>query len=196
MKRHYPNKSKTKAPLSRVRIIGGQWRGRWLQFPAVDGLRPTGDRQRETLFNWMQMDVPGSRCLDLFSGSGVLGLEALSRGASHVTLIEKNRTAFQCIHQSIESLQIDRSNVQIINASANDFLEQKPSPHDVVFIDPPYALDLWDQTMAQLSEGWLKPGAILYIEMPKSRSLQMIDKELIIKEKSFGDSVAYLMRTL
>ena len=102
--RKTPNPRPTAPATSQLRIIGGQWRGRKLNFPAVDGLRPTGDRIRETLFNWLAPELPGARCLDLFAGSGALGLEALSRGAGYSLLLERDPSAAQALRANLQLL--------------------------------------------------------------------------------------------
>lgn len=149
----------------KLRIIGGRWRSRTLSFPNIDGLRPTGDRIRETLFNWLAPILPGSRCLDLFAGSGILGFEALSRGGAHCSLVELNPAAARQLRVNAEQLQADAATIQ--QSSALDFLARPPAePFDVVFIDPPFAGNLWQPVMALLERGWLAEGALIYVECP------------------------------
>ena len=146
-----------------LRIIGGDWRGRKLSFPAVEGLRPTSDRVRETLFNWLQMDIPGRRCLDLFAGSGALGLEALSRGAAEVVMVEQDRSAAQQIRQHLQTLNSQSGRVE--NDNAFKYLQGSARPFDVVFLDPPYQLGCLAECCQLLEEnGWLKPEAKIYLE--------------------------------
>lgn len=149
-----------------LRIIGGQWRGRKLQFPAREGLRPTGDRIRETLFNWLQGELPDARCLDLFAGAGALGLEALSRGAAHCTLIEKDAPAAQQLRANIALLQAQNGAVEQADALA--WLTQYRGPaFDLVFIDPPFAADLWQATFALLEQrALLSSSSWIYVESP------------------------------
>lgn len=165
-------KRPVKAPLpemGRLRIIGGQWRGRVLQFPDVEGLRPTGDRVRETLFNWLMGYLPDARCLDLFAGSGALSLEALSRGAQHVHALELDRRAAQNIRHHAATL-----GTQDLNVYCDDTLDylargNSASPFDIVFIDPPFAADLAGQCASLLEQGhWLSDAAWIYIEADKS----------------------------
>lgn len=150
---------------NQLRIIGGSWRGRKLGFPDVDGLRPTGDRVRETLFNWLAPDIQGARCLDLFAGSGALGLEALSRGAGESVLIEKHPLAARSLTQNLALLKA--SDTRVINTDAFHYLQnaQGQAPFDVVFIDPPFQLNLWQQTIDLLEQsGLLAEGCAIYIE--------------------------------
>jgi 16S rRNA (guanine966-N2)-methyltransferase len=146
-----------------LRIIGGQWRGRKFKFPEAEHLRPTPDRVRETLFNWLIPVIDGASCLDLFSGSGALGLEALSRGAGHVSFVDTSKQVIQYLKQTCETLQTDRA--EFFNGSAGAFLSRPARQFDVVFLDPPYDLNLIPETARQLQEGeWLKPGVLIYIE--------------------------------
>ena len=152
-----------------VRIIGGAWRGRLLRFPDSEGLRPTGDRIRETLFNWLGQELTGKHCLDLYAGSGVLGLEAASRGATRVTLVERSRSVAQSLTAAIETLQA--SQVEVRCCDALEFLEwstrgaRKPPSrqYDVVFLDPPFGGDWLPRSLTAL-EPWLGSGARVYLE--------------------------------
>ena len=146
-----------------LRIIGGDWRGRKLSFPAIEGLRPTSDRVRETLFNWLQMDIPGRRCLDLFAGSGALGLEALSRAAAEVVMVEQDRSAVQQIRQHLQTLNCPKGQVE--NTDAFSYLKGPTTPFDVVFLDPPYKLACLEECCQLLEQnGWLKDNAFIYLE--------------------------------
>lgn len=157
-----------------LRIIGGQWRGRKFNFPSADGLRPTGDRIRETLFNWLSSDIHGARCLDLFAGSGALALEALSRGAAHVGLWEANRAACQQLQNHIKTLQsqLGEQEAQLSHGDSLIKLAQRNegAPFDIIFMDPPFAANLWE-TAAELLEqnNWLHPDSLIYIESPKNQ---------------------------
>jgi 16S rRNA (guanine966-N2)-methyltransferase len=149
---------------SEVRIIGGEWRGRKLHFPEVAGLRPTPDRVRETVFNWLQFDLAGRRCLDLFAGSGAFGFESLSRGATEVVFVERDAAAADAIRRMLGTLQCDRG--QVAHADAREWLRRGPArPFDVVFVDPPYA-ERWLVAVAEQLElgGWLAPAASIYLE--------------------------------
>lgn len=149
----------------RLRIIGGAWRGRRLALADEPGLRPTPDRVRETLFNWLAPLIEGSRCLDLFAGSGALGFEAASRGASQVVMIERAASAFQVLRTNRGALDADRR-IAIFHAEALEWLRvTSPDPFDMVFLDPPFNADLLAPgCLALQREGWLNPGAMIYLE--------------------------------
>jgi 16S rRNA (guanine966-N2)-methyltransferase len=148
-----------------LRIIGGEWRGRRIRFPGKGAIRPTPDRVRETLFNWLMDKVPGSRCLDLFAGSGALGLEALSRGASHATLVERDRASAASLRDAVARLAPGRATV--IEADALASLLGPPEPYDIVFLDPPFGSGLLAEAMHLLeARGWLAQDACIYIESP------------------------------
>jgi 16S rRNA (guanine966-N2)-methyltransferase len=124
------------AKSNQVRIIAGQWRGRKLEFPDSQGLRPTSDRVRETLFNWLAPVLPGAVCLDLFAGSGALGFEAASRDASRVVMVEQNSAVFK--HLQSQSRRLSAQAVELVNADANDYLAGVDTAFDIVFLDPPF----------------------------------------------------------
>ena len=147
-----------------VRIIGGRWRGSKLPVADLPGLRPSADRVRETLFNWLQSSISGARCLDLFAGSGALGLEAASRGAAHVLLVERERVLAAALRTSVARLEGAADNVEILEGDALRWLALPPSQaFDIVFLDPPFAERLWDPVFAALP-GWLSPAAWIYLE--------------------------------
>jgi 16S rRNA (guanine966-N2)-methyltransferase len=148
-----------------LRIIGGRHRGRRLKFPAGVAIRPTPDRVRETLFNWLQMRIAGARVLDLFAGSGALGLEALSRGAAHVSFVEQDRRAAAAI--DAVALEWQENGAQVVCADAIAWLVQSAggAPFDIVFLDPPYDSALLSQVAAALVGGaLLAPDARIYVE--------------------------------
>ncbi|MDP2794110.1 MAG: 16S rRNA (guanine(966)-N(2))-methyltransferase RsmD [Sulfurisoma sp.] len=147
--------------MAKIRITGGEWRGRLIQVADAEGLRPTPDRVRETLFNWLGQDLAGLTCLDLFAGSGILGFEAASRGAAHVTLVEKSRRVFEQLRRNLEPFACER-----LEPVCGDALKFIPSParrYDIVFLDPPYHQG-WLDKVAPLLEGWTTPSARLYAE--------------------------------
>lgn len=147
----------------KVRIISGQWRRRLLRVPDVDGLRPTPDRVRETLFNWLSGDIEGARCLDLYAGSGALGFEAASRGAAHVLLVEKDQRAVACMRQMASDLSAER--VEILHADVRQWLQRDATPFDIVFLDPPYDSENLGALCAELQQrAWLAAGALVYLE--------------------------------
>lgn len=149
-----------------LRVIGGQWRSRRLSFPDLQGLRPTPGRVRETLFNWLQEKVPGARCLDLFAGSGACGIEALSRGAAHVTFVDQARSATAAIQDNLQSLGTDSAEVVCEDALAWLGRQSRPpKPFSLVFLDPPFGSnDLAAACRLLESQGLLEPGALIYIE--------------------------------
>jgi 16S rRNA (guanine966-N2)-methyltransferase len=148
-----------------LRIIGGRWRGRRLRFPAGADIRPTPDRVRETLFNWLAPRIAGSRCLDLFAGSGALGLEALSRGAAEVVFIERDPDAARAIEQVLETWGAS-TQARVERADARRFLQEPcRAPFDIVFLDPPFDSALLPDVAHGLEAGgWLAPDARIYLE--------------------------------
>jgi 16S rRNA (guanine966-N2)-methyltransferase len=158
---------------NQLRIIAGLWRGRKLSFPDVDGLRPTGDRIRETLFNWLAPEIQGARCLDLFAGSGALGIEALSRGAEVSVLVERDTKAAGQLKANVEILRAEKG--RVVNAEALGFLQKGNSdaPYHIVFIDPPFQLKLWQAVIEALEAGnWLADNATIYIESGRDDEYQ------------------------
>jgi len=148
----------------KVRIIGGRWRGRRLEVPDLAGLRPSGDRGRETLFNWLQDRVPGARCLDLFAGTGALGLEAISRGAASATLVELDRTLCAAL-RTIARDWPGGDRLEIVQADARHWLKTASGPFDLVFLDPPFDAGLYGASLeALVHPGLLAPAARIYIE--------------------------------
>ena len=148
---------------NQVRIIAGQWRGRRLHFPDLPGLRPTPDRVRETLFNWLAPIVPGARCLDLFAGSGALGVEALSRGATDVVFVEQHPAAFKALRANL--MQLGARNARVDCAEALAWLRQPGTPFEIVLLDPPFGGNLLEPVCAALQQnGWLTPTAWIYLE--------------------------------
>lgn len=147
----------------RVRLIGGRWRGTRLEVPDVDGLRPTGDRVRETLFNWLMPALPGARVLDLFAGSGALGLEAVSRGAAQAVLVERDALLAAALRGTAARLGAGES-VEVVQADALAWLARGGvGRFDIVFVDPPFAAGLWDAVLVALSP-LLAADAWLYVE--------------------------------
>jgi 16S rRNA (guanine966-N2)-methyltransferase len=158
-----------------LRIIAGRWRGRRWRFPPA-ALRPTPDRVRETLFNWLQDRTEGAHCLDLFAGSGALGLEALSRGAASVTFVEQQRVLAVSLEQLLADWQA--SGAQVICTPAQQFLAGRAGAatrpargFDLVFLDPPFASGELPAVTAQLGRGWLAPGARIYLERARATAL-------------------------
>ena len=152
---------------NQVRIIAGQWRGRRLEFPDSRGLRPTADRVRETLFNWLAPVLPGAVCLDLFAGSGALGFEAASREAARVVMVEQDRAVFLSL--MAQSKRLSAGSVELINADALDYLVGITSTFNILFLDPPFGdTGLRQAVIERINEQRLiKPGGLIYLETEK-----------------------------
>ncbi|WP_205737916.1 16S rRNA (guanine(966)-N(2))-methyltransferase RsmD [Granulosicoccus antarcticus] len=179
-----------------VRIIAGQWRGRKLAVANVAGLRPTGDRVRETLFNWLQADIAGSHCLDLFAGSGALGFEAVSRFAASSTFVEPDSQAFRILQSSVSELGlVGDERVQLVQSTAQRFLLDNRKAFDIVFIDPPFGEFLQWDTVTALITDHLAPSALIYVESPSDQPApeQWPEGLHLHKEKQFGDVHARLL---
>jgi len=156
---------KTTAYPGRLRIIGGRWRGRRLDIAESEGLRPTPDRVRETLFNWLQPYIDGAQCLDLFAGTGALCLEALSRGAGRVVMVEKAPPVAEALRRHVKLLEAQ--NAEVVLADAAEYLNQPPQLFDIIFLDPPFKSDLIARCAELVEEhGWIKPGGLIYVEAP------------------------------
>ncbi|MEZ5613295.1 MAG: 16S rRNA (guanine(966)-N(2))-methyltransferase RsmD [Rhodocyclaceae bacterium] len=153
--------------MSRVRIIGGRWRSRLLEVAAVPGLRPTPDRVRETVFNWLGQDLTGLTVLDLFAGTGAMGFEAASRGASRVVMVEQSAAACAVLQQSAKTLLAE--GVEIVRGDAVKFAQSTAASFDVIFLDPPYNKGLVE-CVAPLIGNLLAPGGWLYVEAERPMS--------------------------
>ncbi|HEY1312842.1 MAG TPA: 16S rRNA (guanine(966)-N(2))-methyltransferase RsmD [Steroidobacteraceae bacterium] len=178
-----------------VRIIGGGWRGRRVTFPDIPGLRPTPDRVRETLFNWLQPAIVGARCLDLFAGSGALGLEALSRGAKHSVFVETALPASRALQEQLIRLG-GASRGQVVEMGAARYLRSPPQPFDIVFLDPPFGQDALAEYVPLLDQGvWLKLGSLVYLENEKAAGVPGLPSHWqILKSKSAGEVGYHLAR--
>ena len=177
-----------------LRIIGGDWRSRKLPVADVPGLRPTPDRVRETLFNWLQNEIPGARCLDIFAGSGALGFEAASRGAKEVVMLEKDRLAGKVLAENIRLLQA--GNIRLQQTDALQWLNSSGEGFDIVFIDPPYASDLQAQTCNLLEQQhWLNDNAHIYLELSSQQALPELPQNWqVLKGKKAGEVGYYLIQ--
>src|SRR5690554_6941695 len=185
---------KTATHSSSLRIIGGEWRGRRLQFPEVEGLRPTPDRVRETLFNWLQPLISGARCLDLFAGSGALGLEALSRGAAHLEFVDRNRRVTDAIRQHLVLLREEARAVVHVSDAMGFLCTPPKGSFDIVFLDPPYHANLLAPAAAALeSGGWLAEGARIYLECDLRQGLPPLPENWeIVRDGKAGQVGFYL----
>ncbi|MGI9344176.1 MAG: 16S rRNA (guanine(966)-N(2))-methyltransferase RsmD [Gammaproteobacteria bacterium] len=176
-----------------LRIIGGRWRGRRLQLPAGSAVRPTGDRIRETLFNWLAPTIAGARCLDLFAGSGALGLEALSRGAGETVFVEKDPVAVRQLKASIDTLGCEDARVARVDAAA--FLRGSPAPFDVVWLDPPFGEFDLENLCTLLERGWLASGARIYIEMDRRSDLPNLPDGWSVDRDKTAGQVRFVLAT-
>lgn len=158
-----------KTAAGRIRIIGGSLRNSRLDVPELPGLRPTPERVRETLFNWLAPVIDGARCLDLCAGTGALGIEALSRGAAGVQFVERDARAAQALRANLARLKADAGQVVVLDAGL--FLQGTAQPYDLVFLDPPFALELWSALARQLElGGWLTARGWVYVESPRGNA--------------------------
>ena len=181
-----------------IRIIGGQWRGRRVEVCQNTSVRPTPDRVRETLFNWLSNIVPGARCLDLFAGTGILGLEALSRGADEAWFIESSPVLVKSLKKQATTFD---ANTRVIKADVLEFMSTVPSKlFDIVFMDPPYMMDL-SEVILQLPP-WVSPDNLVYVERQAKPHINPIDQlvesdpSLIVKKQGMAGQVAYGLLTL
>ncbi|EGT5184184.1 16S rRNA (guanine(966)-N(2))-methyltransferase [Cronobacter sakazakii] len=183
-------KKPTSSGSGQIRIIGGQWRGRKLPVPDSPGLRPTTDRVRETLFNWLAPYLVGARCLDCFAGSGALGLEALSRYAADATLLEMERSVAQQLQKNLATLK--SSAAKVVNTNTLNFLNQNGEPHDIVFVDPPFRKGLLEETLNLLeTRGWLAPQALIYVESEVENGLPPVPANWQLHREKVAGQVAY-----
>lgn len=188
--------------LQQVRIIGGQWRSRKIPVLSEPDLRPTPNRVRETLFNWLRPHIQGARCLDLFTGSGALSFEALSQGASQVVCIEQSKLLIEQLQRTAETLKANR--LKIIQANALEWLQESPTridssfkPFDIVFLDPPYAANLLNLCFKFLQGGWLNANTLIYFEHAKPVGLEEIPNTWqIVREKKAGQIYYYLAQNI
>lgn len=177
-----------------LRIIGGTWRGRKLRFPPSPEIRPTPDRVRETLFNWLAPRMAGARCLDLFAGSGALGLESLSRGAAHVTFVERDAAAVRELRARLS--EWGASGAQVEQADALHFLQGAGGPFDTVFLDPPFESDLITSAAGLLEQGkWLAPRAVIYVECAARDGLPPLPHTWTVTKAKQAGEVGYHLLT-
>lgn len=188
MPRKTPVRLKT-VPRNSFRIIGGEWRGRRLNFPPDSGVRPTPDRVRETLFNWLQPVVRNARCLDLFAGSGALGLEALSRGAGGVTFVERSPEVAKSIRAQLTLLGVS---AQVFDLDAFAFLSRNTDTFDIVFLDPPFGEDLLPKAFgALLDSDALRTGARVYVEAGRGETEAALPAGWCLARHGNAGRVAY-----
>jgi 16S rRNA (guanine966-N2)-methyltransferase len=175
-----------KAAPGRIRIIGGHLRNSRLNVPDLPGLRPTAERVRETLFNWLAPTIAGVRVLDLCAGTGALGIEALSRGAGAVQFVEPDASAADALRGNLVRLKADGGDVAGVEASR--FLQRPAQPFGLVFLDPPFASGLWTPLAQKLEEGgWLAAAAQVYVESPRSHVPVLPANWLLHREGHAGE---------
>jgi len=171
-----------------LRVVGGQWRGRKLQFPDRPGLRPTGDRIRETLFNWLGPHLHNAKCLDLFAGSGALGIEALSRGAAHCDFVDADRESITTVGQHLNTLAATECSTVSCDIAAH-YLHQTNDTWDIVFVDPPFDARLGESTLTRLADSdRLAEASRVYFETSRSQP-EPVPEGLydVLREKTTGD---------
>jgi 16S rRNA (guanine966-N2)-methyltransferase len=175
-----------------LRIIGGDWRSRRIHFADAPGLRPTMDKVRETVFNWLQWDIEGQLILDCFAGSGALGYEALSRGAKEVTFLELNPKAATCIRESLQSLKAD--NAQVFQTDALAWLQQQESleQFDVIFLDPPFGKELLAPAV-ELITAKVKVGCLVYVEVEAKADLSCIPANWLESKRKDGKEFSFML---
>ncbi|HQT81002.1 MAG: 16S rRNA (guanine(966)-N(2))-methyltransferase RsmD [Ferrovum sp. 37-45-19] len=175
----------------KVKIIGGHWRGRWLEFAGVADLRPTPNRVRETLFNWLGQTLVGYKCLDLFAGSGALGFEALSRGASQVVFVENFRPSVNYLKDN--ATKLGAHNATIVSADSWQWLSSIVEVYDIIFLDPPFTKTDY-ASLLELVVTKLAPGGLVYCESP--RGLGVSEKWLVVKQDQAGQVQYQLLRAI
>ncbi|NDL00084.1 MULTISPECIES: 16S rRNA (guanine(966)-N(2))-methyltransferase [Photorhabdus] len=183
-------KKSQRQSMGQIRIIGGKWRGRKLPVPDSPGLRPTTDRVRETLFNWLAPVIQEAHCLDCYAGSGALGLEALSRYAAQVTLIEYERNIAKQLSANLDLLSTQ--NAEVINDSALTYLSQSGKPYDVVFLDPPFRKGMLSETIKLLEEqNWLADESWIYVEAESESTAIDVPVNWQLHREKVAGQVAY-----
>ncbi|AWL10858.1 16S rRNA (guanine(966)-N(2))-methyltransferase [Saliniradius amylolyticus] len=190
----FGNKNRRKAG-GQIRIISGQWRGRKLPVLDHEGLRPTTDRNKETLFNWLAPYLADSRCLDGFAGSGSLGLEALSRHAAQVVFVEKHKAAAMQIQKNCQTLKLSPEQAQVRQTDLLSYLQGKEQPFDLVFLDPPFERNLLPTAIEALDQHqWLSPEALIYVESEQDLNLDWPEHWQLLKQKQAGQVVYRLFQ--
>ncbi len=178
----------------KLRVIGGTWRGRGLPVPAIEGLRPTPDRVRETLFNWLAPYIRGARCLDLFAGSGALGLEAASRGAGKIVMVERSFRAVEAIRKNLRTL--GASGIDVIHGEALNWLRGPARKFDIVFLDPPFGKGLLHGVTDLLEQGgWLERSALIYLETESSSGPPPLPGAWEVARRGKAGQVSYYLAT-
>jgi 16S rRNA (guanine966-N2)-methyltransferase len=175
----------------RLRIVAGKWRSRLLPVIDAPGLRPTSERIRETLFNWLGPGIEGAQCLDLFAGTGALGIEALSRGAKKLLFVEKSASVAAAIRKNLGDLEA--TNAEVVHDDSVNYLNKTdPQSFDIVFLDPPFDMDLLAKSCGLLQEkGWLAANAIIYLEQSRGREKPVLPAGWVISHEKVAGKVSY-----
>ncbi|MEY2426911.1 MAG: rRNA (guanine966-N2)-methyltransferase [Actinomycetota bacterium] len=173
-----------KRPPGKLRVIGGQWRSRVIEFDAAAGVRPTPDRVRQTLFDWLTPTIQGARCLDLFAGSGALGIEALSRGAGHCTFAETGSRQCVLIKAALLGLKAQQYDVAMMDGIY--FIEQTWHRYGVVFLDPPFGTELLKRALEELPKVLTPEGSRIYVEWQSKTPLKLPDGYELVRQKQAG----------
>ena len=189
-----PGRGRPGAPARSVRIVAGCWRGRRVPFIPMPGLRPTPDRVRETLFNWLNRSVAAARCLDLCAGTGALAFEALSRGAASAVLVEQDPRVVRQLQEVARTLGADRA--RVVQGDARAFLKGPTEPFDLVFLDPPFALGVLTELCTLLADGgWLAPAAFVYLEQSaRDAPIGLPQGWRVVREMRAGEVRAQLVQ--
>jgi len=183
---------KGKSQAGRLRIVAGIWRSRLLDIADVEGLRPTSERIRETLFNWLSPGIHGARCLDLFAGTGALGFEALSRGAGSAVFVERSPVAVRQLQGNVEMLEA--GDASVVAQDAHGYLRSTDRPFDIVFVDPPFAADLLDETCRLLAESQLlADGALVYLEQDREKDEPNLPDGWRLSKNKTAGNVRYML---
>ncbi|QOL26330.1 16S rRNA (guanine(966)-N(2))-methyltransferase RsmD [Thalassotalea sp. LPB0316] len=182
-------RSSKKSTSGSIRIIAGMHRGRKLPVLDAQGLRPTTDRVKETVFNWLMPYCRESDCLDCFAGAGSLGFEALSRGANSVVMCELDKSAAQQLTRNAKLLNAE--NVQVIQGDALTYLRQPPQAKDIIFIDPPFRQGLAEKAINEVDKGWLKPNGLVYLEVESELQLSNLPSSWCLLKEKVAGQVAY-----
>lgn len=178
-----------------VRVIGGDLRGRKLRVLNLPGLRPTPDRVRETLFNWLQFKIPGARCLDLFAGTGALGVEAISRGAQSVEFVEADLRALKAIQAALTEFNCPLHKFSLKRLDVVSYLrgQNQVEPFDIAFLDPPYPLKLQGSVVQKLHALWLKPGGLVFAEWPVNDPAPLFGTRFQVRREARAGAVNFVL---
>jgi 16S rRNA (guanine966-N2)-methyltransferase len=177
-----------------LRVIGGTWRGRKISFADDEAIRPSPDRIRETLFNWLQNSIFDAKCLELYAGSGILSVEALSRGASHATIIDQTRATVDVIRQNLDSLDLEKSRFSCIQSDANVWLAAQTEPFNLIFLDPPFNSDELARILPIIQfNNLLTEEGFIYVESAEVLNPSMLPREWTIYRSKKAASVHYCL---